>query len=144
MVQQTRTKCNNNRRGTSKKAKEITRKENLVLPKGFNFLHDWLLRFKQKRNIGQKLMHGEEGDADPVGIEQCQEHLPRILAQFEIEDIYNLDETGLFYRQLPMRSLMQRKRKGKKLSTMRCTVNVIANAPGSNIHLQLIGQSKRP
>ena len=127
-----------------KKAREIARKENLVLPKGFNFSRDWLLRFKRRRNIGQELMHGEAGDADPIGIEQCKEHLPRILAQFEIEDIYNLDETGLFYRQLPTRSLMRRKRKGKKLSKMRCTVNVIANAPGSDIHLQLIGQSKRP
>ena len=89
-------------------------------------------------------MHGEADDADPVGIEQCREHLPRILAEFKIEDIYNLDETGLFYRQLPTRSLMQRKRKGEKLSKMRCTVNVIVNAPGSDILLQLIGQSKRP
>ena len=60
-------------------------------------------------------MHGEADDADPVSIEQCREHLPRILAEFEIEDIYNLDETGLFYRQLPTRSLMRRKRKGGKI-----------------------------
>ena len=124
------------------KAKEIARKENLVLPNDFNFSHDWL-RFKRKRDIHQEVMHGEAGSADEVGIELCREFLPGILAQFELEDIYNLDETGLFYRRLPTRSLMHKKRKGKKLNKMRCTVDVITNVTGSNIHLQVIGQSKR-
>ena len=35
-----------------KKAKEIAEKENLDLPKDFNFSHTWLLRFKRKRDIG--------------------------------------------------------------------------------------------
>ena len=127
-----------------KKAKEIVKKENLVLTKDFIFSHNWLLRFKRKRDIGKELIHGEAGDANEAGIEMCREFLPRILARFRIKDIYNLDETGLFYRRLPTRSLMRKKRKGNKLNKIRCTVNVIANAPGSDIHLQLIGQSKRP
>ena len=63
-----------------KKAKEIATKENLTLPKGFSFLHNWLLRFKRRRDIGQEVMHGEAADADPAGIEQCREYLPTILA----------------------------------------------------------------
>ena len=35
-------------------------------------------------------------------------------------------------------------KKGMKLSTLRCTVNLITNATGSNIHLQVIGSTKRP
>ena len=64
------------------KAKEITKKENLVLPKDFNFSHNWLLRFKRKRDISQELMHGEVGSAEKVCIELCREFLPRILAQY--------------------------------------------------------------
>ena len=79
-----------------KKAKEIATKENLTLPNGFNFSRDWLLRFKRRRDIGQEVMHGEAGDAGLAGIEQCREHLPTTLEKFELEDIYNLDETGLF------------------------------------------------
>ena len=89
-------------------------------------------------------MHGEAEDTDEAGIELCRELRPQILAKFQIKDIYNLDETGIFYHQLPTRHLMCKKRKGKKLSKMRCTVNAIAHTPGNYIHLQLIGQSKMP
>ena len=40
-----------------KKAKKIATKENLVLPKEFNFSCNWLLGFERRRNIGQELMH---------------------------------------------------------------------------------------
>ena len=59
-----------------KKAKEIAKKEDLVLPKDFNFSHNWLLRFKTKRDIGKEVMHGEAGDANEAGIELCKEFLP--------------------------------------------------------------------
>ena len=35
-------------------------------------------------------------------------------------------------------------KKGMQLSKLRCTVNLIANATGSDIHLQVIGSAKRP
>ena len=97
------------------KAKRIAETEQLVLPKSFKFSLDWLLHFKRRRGIGVQEMHGEAGDADPVGINLCREHLPGILKSFSTEDIYNLDETALFYRQLPSRSLTRSARKGNKL-----------------------------
>ena len=126
------------------KAKRIAETEQLVLPKNFHFSMDCLLRFKRRNGIGLQEMHGEAGDADAVGINLCRAHLPDILKSFSTEDIYNLDETALFYRQLPSRSLMRSARKGGKLAKKRCTVNVIVNAKGTDTHLQVIGESKRP
>ena len=125
-------------------AKEIAKVHALILPECFNFSMDWLLRWKRKRGIGQKEMHGESGGACQAGIDLCRRHLPGILREFDLELIYNLDETGLFYRRLPTRALIRALKKGQKLSKLRCTVNVIANATGNDIHLQVIGTAKRP
>ena len=125
-------------------AKEIASKQQLTLPKGFNFSCKWLLHWKRRRNIMQQELHGEAGDACQIGIDLCRRHLPGILGEFALENIYNLDETGLFYRRLPTRTLMRGMKKGKKLSKLRCTINFIVNASGNEMHLQVIGSAMRP
>ena len=94
-------------------AKEIVKVHSILLPEYFNFSMEWLLWWKRKRGIGQKEMHGESGGACQAGIDLCRRHLPGILREFDLELIYNLDETGLFYRRLPTRSLMRGLKKGK-------------------------------
>ena len=41
-------------------AKEIVKVHSLLLPEYFNFSMDWMLRWKRKRGIGQKEMHGNQ------------------------------------------------------------------------------------
>ena len=89
-------------------------------------------------------MHGEEAAANTMGIEQARDNLPGILSDYELEDIWNLDETGLFYRTLPTRSLVTKSRKGGKLAKDRVTLNFIVNASGSECMIQMIGKSKKP
>lgn len=89
-------------------------------------------------------MHVEAGSADKAGVTLCRTHIPSIFAEVKADDIYNLDESGLFYRRPPMRSLMQNLRKAVKLCKQRCTLNMIVNATGNDIHLQLIGVAKHP
>ena len=125
-------------------AKTIAAEHNLNLPSDFKFSDDWFLRFKRQRGIGQMEMHGEAGDACLAGIELCRRFLPHIFEKFNLEDIYNGDESGLFFRQLPTRALMKKMRKGKKSNKLRATLNFIVNALGTDIHIQLIGCSARP
>ena len=61
-----------------------------------------------------------------------------------MKDIYNGDESGLSFRQLPTRALMKKMRKGKKLNKLRATLNFIVNALGTDIHIQPIGSAARP
>ena len=125
-------------------AKTIAAEHNLNLPSDFKFSDDWFLRFKRQRGIGQMEMHGEASDACLAGIEMCRRFLPHIFEKFNLEDIYNGDESGLFFCQLPTRALMKKMRKGKKLNKLRATLNFIVNALGTDIHIQLIGCSARP
>ena len=74
-------------------AKQIVQTHAILLPKNFNFSLQWLLRWKRKRDISQTEMHGEAGSACLAGIELWYRHLPGILREFKLEDIYNLEDT---------------------------------------------------
>ena len=89
-------------------------------------------------------MHGEAEDADMEGVRIARRALPKLLEDYDLRDIFNLDETGLYYRRLPLKSLMRKKRKGKKLAKDRFSLNFIVNALGSEAYVQCIGTAKRP
>ena len=46
-------------------------------------------------------LHGEAGDADQQGITRALAELPSIIERYmyKPEDVFNLDEAGLYYRQ---------------------------------------------
>ena len=62
----------------------------------------WLFRWKKRYNLKYKRAHGESGDADVKGAEEwlCDVY-PDIVEGKEPHDVYNCDETALFYRALP-------------------------------------------
>lgn len=62
-----------------------------------------------------------------------------------MDDIYNFDETGLLYRQLPRRTLARGTQHGFKLAKDRVTVALCVNASGTDkVEPFVIGFSKRP
>lgn len=66
----------------------------------------WLQKFKHRHNIVGKTLSGEsrfvnQDDANDWITTQVSE----ILARFDAQDIYNADETGLFYQMLPNKTL---------------------------------------
>ena len=89
-------------------------------------------------------MHGEETAANIFGIDRARKHVPSIPRDYDLQDIWNLDETGLFYRTPPTRSLVTKSRKGGKLAKDRVTLNFMVNALGDQYLIQIIGRSKKP
>ncbi|KII69726.1 Tigger transposable element-derived protein 6 [Thelohanellus kitauei] len=66
----------------------------------------WLSRWKARHNIKFKNAHDEKGSADKERAEQWK--IPKIhtfLENFCYDDIYNADETGLYYNATPDGSL---------------------------------------
>ncbi|MBA0874231.1 hypothetical protein Goshw_013805 [Gossypium schwendimanii] len=64
----------------------------------FNFSIGWLEQFKTRHGIKPYRRFGESG---LVVMENIKDVLPQTRAKLEIfywKDIYNMDETGLFYR----------------------------------------------
>jgi hypothetical protein len=67
------------------------------------------------------------------------------LIQYQEEDIYNMDETGLYWRQSLSKGLTIENRAGQKKDRTRISVVCCTNATGSDrLPLWFIGKSKTP
>ena len=100
-----------------------------------------------RKDIVCKTLHGEAEFVDQNGVDEWQTNcLPALLKQFKAEDIFNADETGLFYRCLSDRTHVFKNDKcaGGKLSKERLTVLVTARKAGEKLPLLVIGKSANP
>ena len=60
-----------------------------------------MLEFKKHHGISFRIICGESGSApSPEKIEEDRQ-LRKVLSKYQLSDIFNLDETALFYR-LPL------------------------------------------
>ena len=108
---------------------------------------NWVNRWKAREQIVCKKLHGEAESVDQDGVNEWQNHrLPALLQEFEPEQIFNTDETGLFYRCLPDKTHVFKNEKcaGGKLSKERLTVLVTASMTGEKLPPLVIGKSANP
>ncbi|GBL98026.1 Tigger transposable element-derived protein 6 [Araneus ventricosus] len=114
------------------KAQEILKKLNVECDASFS--SGWLHKFKLRHSITGKTVSGESGDDDCETVEDCiQNQFPNLIKRYEQKDIFNADETGLFYNLLPSKTLALKSDTchGRRKSNVRLTVLWCANADGS-------------
>ena len=72
--------------------------------------------------------------------------LPKILARYQLKDIFNADEFGVFYEALPSKSLHFRGKRcsGGKYSKVRLTGMAASNALDEKIPMFVTGKSASP
>ena len=102
---------------------------------------------KIRHSIGTKKVSGEEKSVADEDIEPwISNSLLDLLKRFKPEDIYNADETGLFYKLQPDHTLAFKGEKcsGGKKSKDRLTVLVCASMAGEEGPMLVIGKSKSP
>lgn len=114
----------------------------------FSCSEGWLSRFKERSGLVFRAVSGESAVAVADACKDWQERrLPEVLRQFSPDDIYNVDETALFFKLLPTRTISFKGEHctGGKLSKERLTVLVGANMSGTNrLKPLVIGKSKHP
>ena len=71
----------------------------------FSYSSGWLQKFKSRFGISNKVISGESAGINPVLINEGRLLAKQKITQYPLCDVYNLDETGLFYKILPDRSL---------------------------------------
>lgn len=109
-----------------------------------DFSSGWLKRFKLRYNIKQHTRHGEAGSVSE-STEQEMKGLQTIAGEFQEEDIYNMDETGLYWKMMPSRGLSAQAQPGIKKEKARITLAFCVNATGSDrFPVWIIGKSKTP
>lgn len=121
--------------------RKIPKYANLPMPL---FSDDWITRFKQRHSLRYHTFHGEAASV-PASIHDAMKPIQAICDQYQPKDIYNMDETGLFWRQMPNGGLSKDGHAGQKRDKTRVTIAVATNATGSDrLPLWLVGTTKTP
>ena len=111
----------------------------------------WLRNFRKRHSLSSISLFCEGGEVDknnPVLLADIG-RLKAEIDKFDAENVYNMDETGLFYRVIPRMTLVSGKVdrasvREKKTPKDRVIITVCCNATGShNIPLQMIGKPKK-
>ncbi|OAE21130.1 hypothetical protein AXG93_4441s1000 [Marchantia polymorpha subsp. ruderalis] len=106
----------------------------------FEFSNGWLEAFKNRHTIKSYRRFGESGSVNMALIEESLPQIRLTLDQYERRDIYNMDETGLFYRMQADNSLATKQLERRKQNKERLKLAVCCNANGSDkLPLLVIG-----
>ncbi|XP_065197225.1 tigger transposable element-derived protein 6-like [Sycon ciliatum] len=115
----------------------------------FSASHGFISRFKARHQVSLRTKAGEgrEAAADHNIDQWLHDVLPTLIEGYEPKNIFNADETALFYRLLPHHTLAFRGEKcqGGKKKKERLSVLLAANMDGSEKLVPLvIGHYKNP
>jgi hypothetical protein len=107
----------------------------------------WLGKFTKRNNIVFNILSGEAADVSTETVTDWKKRLNNLCKDYSAEDIFNCDETGLFWRAIPSKSLTfkgEKCSKGKQ-SKERITLLLCVNRTGSEKkNLLVIGKSAKP
>ncbi|UYV66540.1 TIGD6 [Cordylochernes scorpioides] len=106
-------------------------------------------RFKGRFHISQRRLCGEGASISPAIIDEHLTNLNSIMANcgYDPANIYNADETGLFFQLIPDRTLAHKDEncRGVKRMKQRITVLLCCNSTGTDKRrLLIIGKSAKP
>ena len=114
----------------------------------FKASNGWLQRFRDRNHISFKTIVAEAGLVDKVVTDNyVNDILPALLANYEPENIYNADETALFYRAQPAKTMIFKNMdcNNTKQSKERLSLLLTANMDGSDkLKPLVIGMSANP
>jgi hypothetical protein len=109
------------------------------------FSNGWLDKFKKRHGFKSFQSHGESGSVDMDVVRTGRELLKDVTSQYPRKDIFNMDETGLFYNMAPDRTIASRQTEGVKQDKTRITIALTTNADGSEyISPLFIGHANKP
>ncbi|CAF3328501.1 unnamed protein product [Rotaria socialis] len=79
--------------------------EELDPSNNFKASNGWLARFRTRYNIQFRVICGESRSVDQNTVDYWKTRLTNIIEHYDPDDIFNCDETGLFYTLMPDRSM---------------------------------------
>lgn len=82
----------------------------------FGYSKGWLENFKHRFNITSNTKHGEANAVDTEVVESGKKLITDKINKYSLEDVFNFDETALFNRLSPNKSLVSGPISGDKLS----------------------------
>lgn len=112
----------------------------------FSASNGWLDSFKRRYNLSAKSLSGESDFVRQEVIEQFQNVFDEKLSHYDNKDIFNADETGLFFRATNKKTLVTANDNlhGYKIQKERITLLLCVSMLGEKLELMAISKSKNP
>ena len=107
----------------------------------------WLEKWKGMYGFRETRITGEVDDVSIVAEKSWIERIPELVSGYKLEDMWNMDELGLFFKLLPDKGLieMPKTKKGDKKAKVRLMVAFFVNADGQKVDKPvIIWKSKKP
>ena len=108
------------------------------------FSNGWLHSFQSRRAIKANTLHGEEGSVQ----NQTEEEMiaiRQVLSAYSPCNIFNCDESALYWKMIPDWSLTTQHLPGRKKEKARITAHFCCNADGTEkLPIWFIGTARRP
>ena len=125
------------------KAKSLAQKMGY---ENFKASDGYISGLKKRHNISFITEHGESSSVNHEVIENWKLQLENELIGYKPKDVYNLDETALFYKLMPNKTFAfgNETNFGGKQYKDRITLSLITNADGSDRKAIMIGKYKNP
>jgi hypothetical protein len=116
--------------------------------RNFKASDGWIAKFKSRYNVTFKSLSGESASVpEEIVSKWIAEELPLLLEEYDEDDIFNLDESGLFFKLIPNKTLAFKGNNchNGKQSKERLNVLFGTNWSGTEkLDLLVIGKSKKP
>ena len=112
----------------------------------FTASNGWLESWQKRHNVKLAQLHGESGEVSEQTVADWTKRLPELTSGYDQADIFNADETGLYYRALTSRSMVVAgdPRRGTKSAKERVTVLLGCSATGEKLKPLVIGKAENP
>ena len=113
----------------------------------FKFSNGWIVGFKKRYLIKSFKIVGHSGETDLNVVDDCRRRLQTKLMQYSPENIYNCDETALYWKCLPDHTLNLESEyvEGTKRAKDRITILLCCNSTGMDLRKPLvIGKYAKP
>lgn len=106
----------------------------------------WLHKFKVRNDIVFRKLLGESASADYTAAINFLETIKEIYQKYDPKDIFNCDETALFYKTMPNKSFVRRNCSDKNVKCVkeRITVLLCCSKSGEKLPPLFIGKFKNP
>lgn len=118
----------------------------LDVPEDFKYSSGWVTNFKKRHGISQRVISGESAGVLNEVVDDGIKKAVEVISQYQLKDVFNMDETALFFKMLPDRSLTtDAYTKGVKKFKDRLSIAFTTNATGTEkLKPVVIGKALKP
>ncbi len=104
----------------------------------FKASNGWLYKFKKRHLLSNKVLHGESYKNVPEDYTSFLDILNIKVKEYGTENVFNADETGLFFKLIPSKTICSNIRASHKLLKDRISILLCCNMSGTIKKIPLV------